>query len=63
MYIESHTHILYTYDLWFVDKYGSLIVWSAQDMERSHYRAQDTYFKSTHHGGGVARSNALKEMF
>lgn len=32
-------------------------------MERSHYQAKGAYFKSTRHGGGVTKSNALHEMF
>lgn len=32
-------------------------------MERSHYQAKAAYFKSTRHGGGTKRSNALHEMF
>lgn len=56
-------HILYTHAVYFLDKYGSLALWSTQGMERSHYQARCSYFKNTQHGGGVVKSNALHEMF
>lgn len=56
-------HILYAHAPYFLDRYGSLALWSNQGMERSHYQAKAAYFKSTRHGGGTRRSNALHEMF
>lgn len=32
-------------------------------MEKSHYQAKAAYFKSTRHGGGKTKSNAVHEMF
>ena len=32
-------------------------------MEKSHYQARTSFFRSTRHGGGQIRSNALKELF
>ena len=32
-------------------------------MEKSHYQARTSFFRSTRHGGGQTRSNALKELF
>ena len=32
-------------------------------MEKSHYQARSSFFRSTRHGGGKTRSNALKELF
>ena len=56
-------HILYAHAGYFLDKYGSLALWSTQGMERSHYQAKGAYFKNTRHGGGLMKSNALHEMF
>lgn len=56
-------HILFAHGGWFMNKYGSLEMWSTQGMEKSHYRARGVFFKHTRHGGGRIRSNYLKEMF
>ena len=32
-------------------------------MEKSHYQARTSFFRSTRHGGGQIRSNVLKELF
>ena len=56
-------HILFAHAPWLIEKYGSLNMWSAQGMEKSHYATRCAYFKSTHHGSGVFCSNALHEMF
>ena len=32
-------------------------------MEKSHYQARTSFFRSTRHGGGQIKSNALKELF
>ena len=56
-------HILFAHGAWFMNKYGSLEMWSTQGMEKSHYQARGVFFKHTHHGGGRIRSIYLKEMF
>jgi hypothetical protein len=56
-------HILFAHGAYFMDKYGSLEIWSTQGMEKSHYRARGVYFKNTRHGGGRVRSYYLEEMF
>lgn len=56
-------HILYAHGAYFMNRFGSLDIWSTQGMEKSHYRAKGVYFKNTRHGGGLVRSNYLKEMF
>ena len=56
-------HILYAHDVYFLDEYGPLGLWSTQGMERSHYQAKAMYLKNTQHGGGITKSNALHEMF
>jgi len=61
--VFSLQHILYAHAPYFLNRYGSLALWSNQGMERSHYQAKAAYFKSTRHGGGTRRSNALHEMF
>lgn len=62
-FVFTLQHILYAHGPFFLDRYGSLGLWSNQGMERSHYQAKAAYFKSTRHGGGTRRSNALHEMF
>lgn len=60
-------HIVYAHGAYFMNKYGSLDIWSTQGMEKSHYRARGVYFKNTRHGGGACvggiRTNYLLEMF
>lgn len=55
-------HILYIHGPYFA-KTGPLATWSTQGMEKSHYQARTSYFRSTRHGGGQIRSNALKELY
>jgi len=40
-----------------------LLTWSTQGMEKSHYQAPTSFFRSTRHRGGQIKSNALKELF
>ena len=56
-------HILFAHGGWFMNKYGSLEMWSTQGMEKSHYRARGVFFKHTGHGSGKICSIYLKEMF
>ena len=57
-------HILYAHGAYFMNKFGSLDIWSTQGMEKYHYRAKGVYFKNTRHGGGgLVRSSYLREMF
>ena len=44
---------------WIVD----IHLLSTQGMEKSHYQARTSFFRSTRHGGGQIRSNVLKELF
>ena len=53
-------HILFAHGAWFMNKYGSLEMWSTQGMEKSHYRARGVFFKHTRHGGGRIPSNYLR---
>lgn len=55
-------HILYIHGPYFAVQ-GPLATWSTQGMEKSHYQARTSFFRSTRHGGGQIRSNALKELF
>ena len=60
-------HIVHAHGAYFMNKYGSLNIWSTQRMEKSNYRARGVYFKNTQHGGGASqggiRTNYLQEMF
>ena len=56
-------HILLGHGSWLIQKYGSLALWNAQGMERSHWQARSGYLKGTRHGGGIGGSNAYKELF
>ena len=62
-HITHYMHILYAHNYFFLDEYGSLAIWSHQEMEQSHYQAKASYFKNTRHGGGYIQSNAFHEMF
>ena len=55
-------HILFIHNAYFAVQ-GPLATWSTQGMEKSHYQACTSFFRSTRHGGGQIRSNALKELF
>lgn len=51
--ILSLQHIIYAHGAYFMDKYGSLDMWSSQGMEKSHYKLRGVYFKNARHGGGA----------
>ena len=56
-------HIIHAHGAYFMNKYGSLDMFSTQGMEKLHYPARGVYFKNTWHRGGQVRSNYLAEMF
>lgn len=55
-------HILHVHGPYFARQYGSLGIWSTQGMERSHWQARCAYQRSTQHGGGVNKSNPMKQL-
>lgn len=48
---------------YFVEKYGSLAVWSCQGMENSHHAAKTTYQRHTQHSGGKSKKSPLIQTF
>lgn len=56
-------HVFVKHASWFVNKYGSLSVWSCQGMEYSHYAAKSAYNKHTQHGGGRSKKSPLVQTY
>ena len=55
-------HILHVHGPYFAREYGSLGIRSTQGMERSHWQAGCAYQRLTQHGGGVNKSNPMKQL-
>ena len=55
-------HIMYNHMPFFIQKYGNPSIWNTQGMEKSHYMAQNAYFRHTQHGGGKSKANSLLEL-
>jgi hypothetical protein len=56
-------HVLVKHAPWFVNKYGSLSVWSCQGMEKSHHAAKAANQAHTQHGGSKARPSAIVQQY
>jgi hypothetical protein len=56
-------HILVRHAPFFVEKYGSLAVWSCQGMEDSHHAAKIAYQRHMQHSGGRKKKSLLVQLF
>ena len=57
-------HVIVRHAIFFLEKYGSLAVWSCQGMENSHHAAKTTYSGHTQHSGGkLKKKNPLLQTF
>lgn len=56
-------HVLVRHAVFFVEKYGSLAVWSCQGMENSHHAAKTAYQRHTQHSGGRVKKSPLVQTF
>ena len=56
-------HVIVRHAIFFLEKYGSLAVWSCQGMENSHHAAKTTYSGHTQHSGGKLKKSPLLQTF
>ena len=50
-HVTHYMHALYAHIPWFLEKHGSLAIWSIEGMERSHYLVKAIIMMGSHHGG------------
>jgi len=56
-------HVLVKHGPWFVEKYGSLSVWSCQGMEKSHHAAKASTQYHSQHGGTTKRVSIVVQQY
>jgi hypothetical protein len=56
-------HVVVRHAPFFLERYGSLAVWSCQGMENSHHAAKTTYQRHTQHCGGKTKKSALVQTY
>ena len=56
-------HVIVKHSSWFMMKYESLLVWSIQGMEKSHYEAKMTYTKHMQHFGTLKYHLPIVQTF
>jgi hypothetical protein len=56
-------HVFVKHGPYFVQRYGSLSVWSCQGLEFSHDAAKAAFHKHTQHGGGRIKKSPLLQTY
>ena len=56
-------HVLVKHGPWFVEKYGSLSVWSCQGMEKSHHAAKAATQSHSQHGGTEKHHSIIVQQY
>ena len=56
-------HVLIRHGPWFIEKYGSLSIWSCQGMEKSHHAAKAATQAHTQHGGTGNRTSVIVQQY
>ena len=56
-------HVLIRHAPWFVQEYGSLVVWNNQGMEKSHHAAKSSLQHHTQHDGTGRRISAIVQQY
>jgi hypothetical protein len=60
--VTRYMHLLYCQGKYFLDTYGAFGIWSAQAMEKSHWREKNNYMAKTNKGGGVMHICPLYQL-
>lgn len=63
MFVVFLQHAIIRHAPFFVERYGSLAVWSCQGMENSHHAAKSAYHRHTQHRGGKTKKSPLVQTF
>jgi len=62
-YLLCEQYALVKHGPFFVNKYGSLLVWSSQGMEYNHHAAKVAYYRHTQHGGSKVKKSPLLQTY
>jgi hypothetical protein len=60
--VTRYMHLLYSQGAFFLNEYGAFGIWSAQAIEKSHWREKNNYIAKTSKGGGTLHICPLLQL-